>query len=123
MNLADSALVGARQRWWAMSQVVLQVSHPPWSKRTHRTGTTLALGIEIASTLRTLMHPYLPDGAAKLHASLAGSGELSDIGWNNPTPSTGTQLPKPSPIFTKLDDAMVEEELARHESPVEGKAV
>ena len=88
-----------------------------------RTGTTLAIGIEIASTLRTLMHPYLPDGAAKVHASLAGSGELSDIGWNNPTPSTGTQLPKPSPIFTKLDDAMVEEELARHESPVEGKAV
>ena len=26
-DLTDSALVGARQRWWAMIQVVIQLSH------------------------------------------------------------------------------------------------
>jgi len=82
-----------------------------------RTGTTLSIGIEMASTLRTLMHPYLPDGAEKLHRSLAGAGQLNEIGWTNPTPSAGTQLPKPLPIFKKLDDEMVDEELARHETP------
>ncbi len=87
-----------------------------------RTGTTLSIGIEIAATLRTLIYAYMPGSAQKLHSLLGAEGEVIDLGWTRPTPGAGRQLPAPVPLFKKLDDSMVAEELARHESPTPARA-
>ncbi len=82
-----------------------------------RTGTTLSIGIEIAATIRTLIYAYMPTSAQRIHALLGAEGEVIDLGWTKPTPEAGRQLPAPTPLFKKLDDSIVAEELARHESP------
>lgn len=82
-----------------------------------RTGTTLSIGIEIAATLRTLIYAYMPTSAQSLHKLIGAEGEVIDLGWTRPTPEAGRRLPVPRPLFKKLEDSMVAEELARHESP------
>jgi methionyl-tRNA synthetase len=79
-----------------------------------RTGTTLSVGLEIVAALRTLMAPFLPQSARKLHGLLGANGDMQDNGWTRPTPEPGQPLPKPTPLFKKLDPTVVEEELDRH---------
>ena len=50
-DLADSALVGASQRWWAMIQVVLQLSHRRAAQRTRDSGDDEVGGCWMGLTL------------------------------------------------------------------------
>jgi methionyl-tRNA synthetase len=90
----------------------------------------------------TLLTPYLPQAAQRVHATLGGSGQWSvrpeirevddldggpgypvimldhDRGsarWHSTPVVPGTPIAEPTPIFTKLDPSVVEEELARLE--------
>ena len=51
----------------------------------------------------------LPFSAQRLHELLGRAGRVEDEPWQAAWPEPGTALPKPSPLFTKLDDAVVEE--------------
>jgi methionyl-tRNA synthetase len=90
----------------------------------------------------TLLTPYLPQAAQPVHATRGGSGQWSvrpeirevddldggpgypvimldhDRGsarWHSTPVVPGTPIAEPTPIFTKLDPSVVEEELARLE--------
>lgn len=115
----------------------------PWKLKTDRDrlATVLHTTTQAVSDLNTLLAPFLPHASQQVHEALGGTGtfspqprieEVTDLdddtrhypvitgdytgvrGTWGPRPVVpGTPVAKPTPIFTKLDDAIVEEELER----------
>ncbi len=77
--------------------------------------TTLWVSLSIINCLKTMFAPFLPFSSAKLHTMLGLPGDFEDDGWTW-TPDAlkpGTPLPEPAPLFTKLDESIIEKETAR----------
>lgn len=108
-----------------------------------RLGTVLHTAAQAVSDANTLLAPFLPHSAQQVHEVLGGTGvfsplpridEVTDLDddsrhypiitgdyelgrtvapWASKPLVPGTQVAKPTPVFTKLDDSIVEEELDR----------
>ena len=65
------------------------------------------------AALEVVLYPFLPFSAQRLHELLGREGRVEDGTWSVEWPEPGTALPKPSPLFTKLDDSVVEEMTAK----------
>ena len=108
-----------------------------------RLGTVLHTAAQAVSDCRTLLSPFLPHSAQQVHEVFGGTGTVSPMGrleevtdlddpsrtypvitgeylvgenlaaWRSEPVVPGTPVAKPTPIFTKLDESIVEEELAR----------
>lgn len=76
-------------------------------------GTALWVGLNIISTLRTVFYPYLPTSADKIHSMLFGESDTLADGWDRTDIVPGAAIEKPTPLFRKLDDSIIEEENAR----------
>jgi methionyl-tRNA synthetase len=70
-------------------------------------GTTIYVMLQVISGLRVLFYPYLPFSAQKLHEYLGFSGDVSKVHWQFQKVKAGTTLPKPSPLFPKLEEPVV----------------
>jgi methionyl-tRNA synthetase len=77
--------------------------------------TSLYVALRVISYLKTLLAPFLPFTSQKLHTMLGFDGSLEDGGWSVSEVQPGQQLATPEPLFTKLDDSVVEAEDARLE--------
>ncbi|GAH87300.1 unnamed protein product, partial [marine sediment metagenome] len=75
--------------------------------------TALYVAILVLSCLKTALYPFLPFSSQKLHQLLGFKGEVADDGWQLHFPSPGQELPSPTPLFSKLDEKLVEEETGR----------
>ena len=73
-------------------------------------GTTLFVGLNIIATLRTVFYPFLPTSADKIHSMLFADGDTHADGWARRDIVPGAPIEKPSPLFRKLDDSIIEEE-------------
>ncbi|HET7762395.1 MAG TPA: methionine--tRNA ligase, partial [Phycicoccus sp.] len=107
-----------------------------------RLATVLHTLVQCVSDLNTILAPFLPHAANRVHAVLGGDGELmpmprlqtvegldtADEGrrypvitgdysstprWESRPVRVGTPIAKPAPVFAKLDESVVDEELAR----------
>jgi methionyl-tRNA synthetase len=108
-----------------------------------RLATVLHTVTQAVSDCNTLLAPFLPHSAQQVHETLGGTGtfsplprieEVTDLdddtrhypvitgdythgetvhAWEPRAVVPGTVVAKPSPVFTKLDDSIVEEELER----------
>ncbi|AEE47189.1 methionine--tRNA ligase [Cellulomonas fimi] len=116
----------------------------PWklSGDRERLGTVLHTAAQAVADANTMLAPFLPFAAQKVHETLGGTGtfapmpridEVEDLDdasrsypiitgdyaatprWASVPLVPGTSVAKPVPVFTKLDDAIVEEEIARAE--------
>ncbi|MFW6204389.1 MAG: methionine--tRNA ligase [Actinomycetota bacterium] len=117
----------------------------PWKLRDDdpdRMRTVLHVAAQAADDCKTLLTPFLPHSAQRVHETLGGSGawsdrpvirEVDDLDggpaypvlmldddrgtgrWESTPVVPGTPVGKPSPAFTKLDPSVVDEELARLE--------
>ncbi len=116
----------------------------PWKLKNtdpDRMRTVLHVAAQVVADSNRLLAPFLPHSAAKVHAALGGTGEflpeprieeVDDLDGGSPYPvitgdysrqpawrSTpvvpGTPVAVPTPVFTKLDPGIVDEELARLE--------
>ena len=116
----------------------------PWKLKTEdpdRMQTVLHVALQAVSDCNTLLAPFLPHSAQKVHEILGGTGTFSpapeirevddldggpsypvitgDYGdvppWESRPLVAGTPLTKPTPVFRKLDPSVVDEELARLE--------
>ena len=76
-------------------------------------GKAVYTAICAISALKTLLYPFLPFTSQKLHNYLGFDGDISAAGWNFQMPLAGQKLPQPQALFTKLEDKIVEEEMAR----------
>ncbi|MCB2413375.1 methionine--tRNA ligase [Demequina sp. TTPB684] len=119
----------------------------PWKLKTtdpERMKTVLGVAAQLVSDANTMLAPFMPHGAQKVHEALGGDGvfspmpriaEVQDLDvadrsypviegdysvqhgtWHRNALVPGTPVPAPSPIFTKLDDDVVEAELERMRS-------
>ncbi|RJO62824.1 MAG: methionine--tRNA ligase [Dehalococcoidia bacterium] len=75
--------------------------------------TSLYVAIAVITALKTLMYPFIPFSSQKLHGYLGLAGKVEDCGWCLVMPEPGTKLNPPQVLFTKLDDAVIEEETRR----------
>ena len=90
----------------------------PWKiieRDRQASATALYVAISVLSCLRTALYPFLPFSSEKLHRLLGFEGNVEDDGWQLRFPSPGQKLPSPTPLFTKLDEKLVEEETNRME--------
>ncbi|MGC9667960.1 methionine--tRNA ligase [Planosporangium sp. 12N6] len=116
----------------------------PWKLKDDkdRMGTILYVTLQAVSDLNTMLTPFLPHAAQRIHELLGGTGvhapmpsivEVSDLDggpdypiltgdysvgarWESVPLPAGRQLTAPTPVFRKLDPSIVDEELARLES-------
>ncbi|MEX2431403.1 MAG: methionine--tRNA ligase [Dehalococcoidia bacterium] len=72
---------------------------------------TLYTAMHVISGLKVMLYPFLPFSAQTLHEMLGLSGNVEDGGWTAQAPVPGTALPQPSPLFTKLDESVAEEQV------------
>jgi len=75
--------------------------------------TALYVAISVISCLRTALYPFLPFSSQKLHRYLGFEGSVEDDGWQPHFPSSGQKLLPPEPLFSKLDEGLIEEEVSR----------
>ena len=104
-----------------------------------RLGTVLHVIAQAISDCTTMLSPFLPHSSNQVHAAMGGLGEIAPMPriedvddldggegypiitgdytttprWESRPITVGAPIAKPSPIFTKLDPSVVEEELAR----------
>ncbi|MFC7361353.1 methionine--tRNA ligase [Nocardioides astragali] len=109
-----------------------------------RLATVLHVAAQCVSDCNTLLAPFLPHAANKVHAVLGGEGDFMPMprieqveelepgngaghtsysvitgeysttpAWESRAIVAGTKVAKPTPVFTKLDPSVVEDELAR----------
>jgi methionyl-tRNA synthetase len=118
----------------------------PWKLKgedeRERLATVLHTVLQVISDCNTLLTPFLPHSAQKIHELLGNTGvhapmpqivEVSDLDggpaypiltgdyttgakWESKPITVGAPLAAPTPVFRKLDPSIVEEELARLEA-------
>jgi methionyl-tRNA synthetase len=106
-----------------------------------RMATVLHVALQVVDDCKTLLTPFLPSSSSKVHAQLGGTGAWAampdlvevdeptapgspsyhvltgdyDTGarWQSVPIEAGRPIAPPTPVFTKLDPSVVDEELAR----------
>jgi methionyl-tRNA synthetase len=109
-----------------------------------RMASVLHVALQVVDDAKTLLTPFLPSSSSKVHAALGGDGrwaampELVEVDeetavgspsysiltgdydtgarWVSTPLEAGQPIAAPTPVFTKLDPAVVDEELARLEA-------
>ena len=97
-------------------------------------GTTLHVALQAINALKVIMAPFLPFSSEKLHAALGydsplfGDLRIENVGdhdvlrydrrratghWQVDTLPAGRPLERPTPLFEKLDESVVDDEIAR----------
>ena len=79
--------------------------------------TSLYVALQIIANLKTMLYPFLPFSSQKLHEYLGFTGSIEDYGWNWQELPPGQKLLPPQPLFSKLDDSLVEEETKKLGQP------
>ncbi|MFL6159627.1 MAG: methionine--tRNA ligase, partial [Marmoricola sp.] len=115
----------------------------PWKLKgddeRERLGTILHVAAQCVSDLNLVLSPFLPFSANAIDAAYGGSGDIAPMpelleaedldggagypiltgdytrvpAWERRPLVVGTPIEKPTPVFTKLDPGVVDEELAR----------
>jgi len=113
----------------------------PWKLRTEdpeRMRTVLHVTLQAIADAKTLLTPFLPRSSQAVHEMLGGTGEWSGMPrietveeegapsypvitgdydetfrWESRPVTAGAPLSAPVPLFTKLDQSVVDEEIAR----------
>src|SRR5690606_6333843 len=144
-------LIAAHRQRAAVSEAMQSVGRAnkyladmaPWKLKmsdTERMKTVLAVAAQLVSDANTVLAPFMPHSAQKVHKALGGTGvfapmprmeEVDDMDladrryhvitgdyqasqgtWGRTPVVPGTPVEQPTPVFTKLDDDIVETELA-----------
>lgn len=74
---------------------------------------SLYTALSAIARLKTMMYPFLPFSSQKVHEYLGFEGRVEDYGWKPQSLPPGQNLKEPKPLFTKLDESIIEEETAR----------
>ena len=92
----------------------------PWrSIKTDRAeaAATLHTAIKVINCLKMLVYPFLPFSARRIHEYLGLDGTVENLSWDFDqlidAIETGKPLRQPSPLYTKLDPQVVDDEVQR----------
>jgi len=113
-----------------------------------RLGTILHVIAQAVSDCTTMLSPFLPHSSNQVHAEMGGQGQIAPMPrleevddldggdsypiitgdytttprWESRPITVGAPIGKPSPIFTKLDPSVVEDELRRLDPEADGES-
>ncbi len=139
----QKAAIGEAMRVVAEANKYLS-EQAPWKLKNDdpdRMSTVLHVALQVVDDCKTLLTPFLPHSAQRVHELLGGTGtwspmpevrEVSEDGnadypvlmgsyddaaavWASRPVAVGTPLQPPTPVFRKLDPSIVDEELGRLE--------
>ena len=88
----------------------------PWKKikeDKQSAATSLYTAINVISRLKTMLAPFLPFTSQKVHEYIGFTGKIEDAGWQAQAVPAGQKLGEPKPLFVKLDESIIEEEMKR----------
>ncbi len=71
---------------------------------------SLYVALYAISCLKTALYPFLPFSSQKVHEYLGFDGRVEDYGWKPQDLPPGQKLLEPKPLFSKLDESVIEEE-------------
>ncbi|MFC2001478.1 methionine--tRNA ligase [Chloroflexota bacterium] len=74
---------------------------------------SLYVALYAISCLKTALYPFLPFSSQKVHEYLGFEGSIEEYGWKQQDLPPGQRLQEPKPLFTKLDESIVDEETRR----------
>ena len=74
---------------------------------------SLYVALYAISCLKTAFYPFLPFSSQKVHEYLGFDGKVEEHGWEPHPPEPGQKLREPKPLFTKLDESIIQEEASR----------
>lgn len=92
----------------------------PWSlvkTDRARAATVLHTCLQLINALKTLLYPFLPFSSQRVHEMLNCEGTLGDGDWAIAPVPAGRELREPVALFKRLDEAIIDEEVARLETP------
>ena len=77
--------------------------------------TTLWVALSVINCLKVAFYPYLPFTSRKIHRLLGYGGSVEDHGWawDSDSIRPGNPLPPPEPLFLKLDEEAVRQEVEK----------
>jgi methionyl-tRNA synthetase len=73
----------------------------------------LYVALSVISQLKTIFYPFLPFSSQKVHEYLGYGGRVEEYGWQPQPLPPGQALRESQPLFTKLDESIVDEETKR----------
>ncbi len=123
LNLTDDEL--ARCHFKAALMHAMDLAHKanrfleetsPWKTiKEDRQAAARALyaALNVIAQLKTMLYPFLPFSSQKVHEYLGFTGSIEKAGWKWQELPPGQRLQKPQPLFTKLDESLIEEETRR----------
>jgi len=92
----------------------------PWKmikENRQAAANSLYTALCVIADLKTMLYPFLPFSSQKLHQLLGFKGRVEDYGWQPQRLPPGQKLLPPEPLFSKLDDSLIEEETQRLGQP------
>ncbi len=75
--------------------------------------TSLYVALSVIAQLKTVFYPFLPFSSQKVHEYLGYNGRVEEYGWQPQKLPPGQKLRESKPLFTKLDESIIDEETAR----------
>ncbi len=92
----------------------------PWKvikENRQAAATSLYVALNVIANLKTMFYPFLPFSSQRLHEYLGFTGDIEGYGWKWQELPPGQKLLPPQPLFSKLDDSLVEEETKKLGQP------
>ncbi len=92
----------------------------PWKankENRQAAANSLYVTLQVIAQLKTMLYPFLPFSSQKLHEYLGFTGSVESQGWKWQELPPGQKLLPPQPLFSKLDDSLVEEETKKLGQP------
>ena len=80
-------------------------------------GASLTVAMQAINCLKTILYPFMPFSSQKVHEFLGFDGLIEESAWDFDTIvggiKAGAELRQPSPLYTKLDSELIEEEVQK----------
>jgi len=80
-------------------------------------GASLTVAMQAINCLKTILYPFMPFSSQKVHEFLGFDGPIEEGAWDFDTIvgdiKAGADLRQPSPLYTKLDPELIEEEVQK----------
>ena len=121
-DLHDCHFKAAIARAFSLAQQVNRYldTRAPWrSIKTdwNEAAATLHTAIKVINCLKMLLYPFLPFSAQRIHGYLGLDGTVENLSWDFDqlidAIEAGNPLREPSPLYTKLDPQVVDDEVQR----------
>lgn len=117
-SLANCRFREAIQKVMALARTTNQYldEKSPWKvvkEDRQAAADSLYVALYAISCLKTAMYPFLPFSSQKVHEYLGFDGTVEEAGWKLTAPPPGRRLREPKPLFTKLDESVIDEETKR----------